>query len=164
VFRRLLSHLLFPAWAARRRFPPALLAELEAAIGEMEARHEGEICFAIETALDLGQLLRGTPPRASALEAFAELRVWDTARNNGVLIYVLFADHDVEIVADRGVAERVSQAEWEAVCEEMQAHFRAGRFRDGALAGVRGVGRILAERYPRAGGDTNELANRPTLR
>ena len=160
---RWLRHLLFPGWAARRRFTPAVLAEVEAAIGELETQHAGEICFAIESGLDVSRLLAGTPPRACALHAFADLRVWDTAANNGVLIYVLFADHDVEIVADRGVAERVSQREWEAVCEEMQERFRAGRFREGALAGVRGVGRLLAQHYPHAGGDANELSNRPTL-
>ena len=160
---RWLRHLLFPGWAARRRFTPAILAEVEAAIGAMEAQHAGEICFAIESGLDVLRLLAGAPPRACALEAFAELRVWDTAANNGVLIYVLFADHDVEIVADRGVAERVSQRDWEAVCEAMQEHFRAGRFREGALAGVRGVGSLLAQHYPRADGDANELPDRPSL-
>jgi uncharacterized membrane protein len=161
---RILKHLLLPAWATRRRFTPQVLSDIEAAIGEMERHHSGEICFAIETALDLPLLWRGASPRECALEAFAELRVWDTAANNGVLIYVLFADHDVEIVADRAVAERVSQPEWEVVCRLMEEHFRAGRFGAGAVAGVQSVGRLLAHHFPRAGGDANELPNRPTLR
>jgi uncharacterized membrane protein len=160
---RALRHLLLPAWATRRRFTPAVRAEIEAAVAEQEARHAGEICFAIETALDLGRLWRDASPRECALAAFAELRVWDTAGNNGVLIYVLYADHDVEIVADRAVAERVSQAEWEAICEGMQGHFREGRFAEGAVAGVRGVGRLLAAHFPREGGDRNELPDRPRL-
>ena len=160
---RTLRHLLLPARATRRRFTPQVLAEIEAAIGEMEAQHEGEICFAIETVLDLPRLWRDASPRECALDAFAELRVWDTARNNGVLIYVLFADHDVEIVADRAVAERVPQPEWEAVCAQMEEHFRGGRFGEGAVAGVRGVGRLLARHFPRSGGDANELSNRPSL-
>jgi uncharacterized membrane protein len=160
---RALRHLLLPAWATRRRFTREVLAAVEAAIAELEARHAGEIFFAIETALDLGRLWRNASPRECALDAFAELRVWDTARNNGVLIYVLYADHDVEIVADRSVAERVPHPAWEAICEEMQGHFRKGRFAEGAVAGVRGVGRLLAEHFPREGGDRNELPDRPAL-
>jgi len=160
---RTLRHLLLPAWATRRRFTPQVLAEIEAAIAELEGAHAGEICFAIETALDLARLWRDAAPRECALDAFAQLRVWDTARNNGVLIYVLFADHDVEIVADRGVAERVSPAEWEVVSREMEAHFRGGRFAEGAVAGVRGVGRLLAAHFPHEGGDRNELPDRPSL-
>ena len=89
--------------------------------------------------------------------------MWDTAANNGVLIYVLLADHAVEIVADRAVGARVSQAEWDAVCRLMEEHFGAGRFAEGAVAGVYGVGRLLAQHFGRTGGDANELPNRPAL-
>ena len=160
---RILKHLLLPAAAARRHFTPPVLSAIEAAIAETEAQHSGEIRFAIETTLDLERLWRDVSPRACALDAFAKLRVWDTAGNNGVLIYVLFADHDVEIVADRAVAERVSQSEWDAVCRVVQDEFRAGRFGEGAVAGVQAVGRLLARHFPRAGGDANELPNRPSL-
>jgi uncharacterized membrane protein len=161
--KRILRHLLLPACVARRRFTSSVLAEIERAIGEVEAQHSGEIRFAIETAVDLPRLWRGVSPRQCALDAFAQLRVWDTAGNNGVLIYVLFADRDVEIVADRAIAERVSQADWEAVCRTMEEHFRAGRFGPGAVAGVHGVGRLLAQHFPRSGGDRNELPDRPVL-
>jgi hypothetical protein len=161
--KRLLRHGLLPAWARRRSFPPRALAEIEAAIGEIESQHSGEIRFAIEAALDLPRLWRDVLPRACALEGFAHLRVWDTAANNGVLIYVLLADHAVEIVADRAIAARVSQPEWDAVCRLMEEHFRAGRFAEGAVAGVRGVGRLLTQHFGRTGGDADELPNRPAL-
>ena len=87
-------------------------------------------------------------PRARALEVFAHLKVWDTERNNGVLIYVQTADRAVEIVADRGLADRVRQAEWEAVCRMMEEHFRAGRFKAGSIAGVDAIGTLLARHFP----------------
>jgi uncharacterized membrane protein len=141
----------------------AWLSDELRAIREVEALHAGEIRFAVETALDGARLWRNVPPRRCAIDAFSHLRVWDTAHNNGILIYVLLADRDVEIVADRAIAERVSQAEWEAVCRDMEKHFRAGDFGPGAVAGVRGVGRLLAQHFPRSSGDANELSDRPVL-
>jgi uncharacterized membrane protein len=160
---RTLKHLLMPGAVTRRRFTPAVLTAIEAAIARVEAAHSGEICFAVETALDLPQLWRDASPRECALEAFAGLRVWDTEGNNGVLIYLLYADHDVEIVADRAIAARVSRAEWEGVCRGMEEHFRAGRFGEGAIAGIEAVGALLARHFPPTGGPRNELSNRPTL-
>jgi uncharacterized membrane protein len=161
---RALRHLLTPPWASRWRFDAGVVARIEAAIAETEALHAGEIRFAVESALDLGSLWRGVSARDRALEAFAELRVWDTADNNGVLVFVLLADRDVEIVADRGISSRVPPVEWESICRAMEEHLRAGRFAEGAVAGVRGVGDLLARHFPRPGGDANELPNRPVIR
>jgi uncharacterized membrane protein len=108
-------------------------------------------------------LLADRTPRERAVEVFSQYRVWDTANNNGVLIYLLMAEHDVEIIADRGIAAKVSDAEWQAVCQEMETHFRAGRFREGAIAGVEGVAALLARHFPHEGGDRNEQPNRPIL-
>ena len=160
---RVFRHLFTTRWAARRRFTPAVLARIEAAIAEVEGRHAGEIRFAIETAFDLPDLWLGTTPRGRALQVFGHLGVWDTAGNNGVLIYVLVADRDVEIVADRAIAARVAEPEWDAICREMEGHFRAGRHAEGSVAGVAGVGRLLARHFPGAGGDRDEQPNRPVL-
>ena len=130
-------------------FSRPVLDAIEQAIGECEGRHGGEIRFVVETAFDLPELWRGLAPRQRALQLFGQFGVWDTAHNNGVLIYVLMADHAVEIVADRGIAQHVSPAEWDAVCRQMEAHFRAGRFREGSLVGIlrrRGVARPALSR------------------
>jgi uncharacterized membrane protein len=167
--KRFLRHLFTPPWAWRRAFPPAVLDAIEAAIRQSEATHTGEIAFAIENALSPGQVWRGTSDRERALQVFADLRVWDTAANNGVLIYVLLADRDIEIVADRGLAAKVASAEWEAVAQAMEAGFRAGRFEAGALAGVARAGELLARHFPATGGgaalgdNPDELANRPVI-
>jgi uncharacterized membrane protein len=151
--------------ALRRAFPPAALAAIERAVDESERSHAGEIRVAIEAALDPGHVRAGRTPRDRALEVFAQLGVWDTHANNGVLIYVLLADRDVEIVADRGFNGRVAPGQWTAVCGDMERHFRAGNFREGALVGVREVGRIIATHYPQQPGqrDEDELPNRPAL-
>jgi uncharacterized membrane protein YgcG len=161
--RRILRHMLATRWATRRRFTPAVLDGIEAAIEAAETRHAGEIRFAVETAIDLPSLWRGETARARALEAFAGLGVWDTEANNGVLIYVLMADHDFEIIADRGIASRVSQAEWEEVCREAEDRFRAGRFGEGAQAAIAGVARLLGRHFPARGADRNEQPNQPVL-
>jgi uncharacterized membrane protein len=160
---RTLRHLFSTRWGTRRRFTPAVLRRIEAAIADVERRHAGEIRFAVETAFDLPELWYGATPRERAIQVFGHLGVWDTAGNNGVLIYVLMADRDVEIVADRAIAARVPAADWEAVCREMEAEFRDGRFAQGAEAGIAGVGRLLAAHFPGAGADRNEQPDRPVL-
>ncbi|HQY70490.1 MAG TPA: TPM domain-containing protein [Pseudomonadales bacterium] len=158
---RVLRHLAMPAWRLRQSLPRASMQAIETAIGASERTHGGQICFAVETALDLAPLARGQAARERALEVFAQLRVWDTEHNNGVLIYLLLADRDVEIVADRGIAARVPAAQWEAICQAMESAFRAGRFEQGALDGIRAVGELLARHYPERGADT--LSNAPYL-
>jgi uncharacterized membrane protein len=146
-----------------RRFPKDTLDAIEHAVAESETRHSGEIRFAIEVALDLGALRRAATSRERAAEVFAELGVWDTAQRNGVLIYVLLAERDVEIVADRGLDGKVGDDEWRAVCEAIERDFARGRWRDGALAGIGGVTALLAREYPTTAPNPNEQPNRPAL-
>src|SRR6202167_3463319 len=164
---RLIRHAAATHWRTRMLFPAATLDAIERAIARAEKSHGGEIRFAVETSLTPLHILNGLAPRARALEVFASLRVWDTESNNGVLIYVQLADHSVEIVADRGVARRVGQSEWDGVCRMMEEHFRAGRFKIGSIAGVDAVGALLARHFPaqasRQSGAGNQLPDRPTL-
>jgi uncharacterized membrane protein len=164
-WKRWFRHVFAMRSSLHRAFPAEALDAIERAIDESELLHRGEIRFAIEGALEPGQVWRGKAPRARALEVFAALGAWDTAENNGVLIYVLLADHDVEIVADRGFNDGVTREEWSAVCDHIEGEFRAGRFREGAVAGVQDVGRLVARLFPQRPGepDRDELPNRPTL-
>jgi uncharacterized membrane protein len=163
VKRSLLRSLLTPGWVMRRRFTPAVLAEIEETIARAERHHAGEICFAVEHALDLADLRSGLTPRDRALEVFGLMRVWDTEGNNGVLVYVLYAERAVEIVADRGIAKRVPQADWETICRAVEQDFHAGAFREGSLKAVSEIARLLERHFPDAGGDGNELPDQPLL-
>jgi uncharacterized membrane protein len=95
---------------------------------------------------------------------FSLLRIWDTEENCGALVYLLLADRDVEIIADRGIHRRVGDDAWSTVCRKMEAAFRNGRFAEGVEAGLAEIGALLAEHYPRdGGGEANELPDRPVV-
>lgn len=161
--KRLFRHLLTPPWAMRRVFTAALLQRIEDAVAASEQGHRGELRVAVEASMDLAPLLRGQSPRERAEEVFSGLRVWDTADNSGVLLYINWADRDIEIVADRGISARVAQDEWEAVCRGIEAHFRAGRFESGMLEGINSITVLLARHFPAASANPDELGNRPVL-
>ncbi|HEX4986031.1 MAG TPA: TPM domain-containing protein [Burkholderiales bacterium] len=160
---RLLRHLTSPHWRGRRAFPAAALARIEQAVTRSESRHGGQIRFAVEHALDTGALLRGTSARERALEVFSMLRVWDTEHNNGVLIYLLLADRDVEIVADRGIHALAGTQAWEAICRDMEVRLREGGFEQAVVAGIERVSAELEARFPRTAGGANELPDRPAV-
>ena len=162
-FTRILRHLFMPPWRVHLALPARTLHVIEAAIHESEDTHAGEIRFAVESALPLFPLLRGQTARARALEVFSQLRVWDTEHNNGVLIYLLLADHDVEIVADRGVHARVGGEGWEKICREMETLFRERKFEQGVLHGIRVVSAHLVRHYPAQGKGRNELDDKPVV-
>ena len=161
--RRILRHLVMDRWVARSAFPPRTMAAIEAAIEREETRHDGELRFAIEAALPFGALMAGASPRDRAIDVFSQLRVWDTAQNAGVLIYVLLADRQVEIVADRGIHARVGDTAWEAICGAMQREFAEGRFEEGAITGVRAISDLLAAHFPPRTENPDELPNRPVI-
>jgi len=149
--------------AVRRVLPKEALARVEHAIASGEQRHRGQVCVAIEPALPAARVMKQLTPRERALEVFGSLRVWDTDGNDGVLVYVLLADRSVEIVADRGIHANVGDSGWQAICETMQAAFRAGGYAAGAEQGIRAVSDLLALHSPRTGGERNELSDKPIL-
>jgi uncharacterized membrane protein len=161
----ILRHLLTPRWVMRLHYPPQLLDRIEQRVGDIERRHHSEVRFVVEHALELGDLLAGLTPRERALEIFGLLRVWDTEHNNGVLIYVLHAGRAVEIIADRGLARAVPQADWDALCRQLETLFRSGHHEAGALAAIDGVARLLEQHQPVAprAASRNELPDQPLL-
>lgn len=138
------------------------MTEIAAAIRDSEALHLGEIRFVVEGALEFSALWRDQSARARALEVFSLLGVWDTEHNNGVLIYLLFADRKVEIVVDRGIDARVGAAEWERICRVMEEHFRCRDFVRGVKAGIEAIDLHLVRHFP-AGENRNELPDHPVI-
>ena len=160
---RIARHLMATRWMVNRAFPGDTLTVIDRAIKASEAAHRGEIRFAVEGALHIEPLLRGQTARERAIDVFSQLRVWDTEHNNGVLIYLLLADRDVEIVADRGIDAKVGPLEWEGICREMEAAFRQADYEGGVVGGIREVTRHLAEHFPPLGDDRNELPDKPVV-
>lgn len=158
---RMLRHLITFPWWVRQRFPEVLRHEITAAVEVSERRHRGELRFAVEGPLPLRALLNDQSSRERAIELFSKLRVWDTAENSGILIYLQLIDHQVEILADRGIAAKVPQAAWDALCHELEAAMRAGRCREGVLAAIEATTRLLVEHFPAAHVNPNELPDVP---
>lgn len=161
--RRIGRHLLQHHWRAKQIFPQAVLDRIEQAIKRGEATHSGQVRFVVEGALDGAPLFRSQPARERAVDVFSHLRIWDTAHNNGVLIYLLLADRDVEIVADRGIDAKVGAQGWENICRAMEAEFRSGHFERGVIAGIEAVSRELAQHFPPRGPHANELPDAPVV-
>jgi uncharacterized membrane protein len=160
---RVMRHLSMGRAAVRRVFPPRALNAIEQAIRATEVRHAGQIRFAVEASLELAPLLAGQTAQQRAIEVFSTLRVWDTEHNNGVLIYLLLADRDVEIIADRGIHVRLGREVWGAICHEMEASFRAGHFESGVIAGIHAVGEHLSRHFPAHDGKSNEMPDNPVV-
>jgi uncharacterized membrane protein len=161
--KRIGKHLIEHRWRVRRIFPPKVLAAIERTIKAGEATHSGQVRFVVEGALDGAPLFRGQSARARALDVFSHLRIWDTAHNNGVLIYLLLADRDVEIIADRGIDAKVGAGGWDKICKAMETDFRAGNFEGGVTRGIEAVSKQLAAHFPRHGGGKNELPDAPVV-
>lgn len=158
---RITRHIFMPRRTLRRAFDAAALSAIEMAITDTEKTHGGEIRIALEASLEPAELFSEVTPRQRALQAFAQLGVWDTELNNGVLIYVLCADHDVEIVADRGYNGRVSAQQWSDVCHRMEQLFGQGAAAQAVIAGMQAAGALIARHFPAA--DRNELPDRPVV-
>ena len=151
--------------AVRRVLPPAVLDALTRRVAASERRHSGEVRLCVEAGLPASYLWRGAPARERAVMLFGKLRVWDTEHNNGVLIYLLLAEHAIEIVADRGIDRHVSAAQWAAMTQRMGAAFREGRFEDGLTQALEEVSALLVAHFPLAEGedDRNELPDAPVV-
>lgn len=165
-FVRILKHRWLDETDTRRALGDAALDRLAARVRSSEQRHHGEIRICVEAGLPLSYLWRGLSARDRAITLFGKLRVWDTEANNGVLIYVLLAEHAIEIVCDRAAARQVPQGHWDALVARLREAFRAGRFEAGLAEAVDAVDALLAQHFPATAGSTNpnELPDRPLRR
>ena len=155
-------------WLARfqvhKIFPQEALDKIQMAIAAGEQDHLGEDCFAIEGGLPWFEALGYSNARDRAEAAFARLRVWNTEGNTGVLIYILLAEHAIEVVADRGIAAKVAPEQWRAICAALEQAYRAGNHRDGTVVAINSIHRLLAAHFPAHGrANPDELPNHPVM-
>lgn len=160
---RLLRHRWFDETDARRALDDAALRRIAERVAESERHHSGEIRVCVEPGLPLSYLWRGAGARERALSMFGKLRVWDTEHNNGVLVYLLLADHAIEVVADRGVHRRVGESGWQAVVQSLSADLRRGEIEAGLLHAVDTLDGVLRRHFPLTPGEANpnELPDAP---
>lgn len=158
-FSHLFSAMMPSNWQVHQHFSKAALRNIEQAIKTSELTHAGEIRFVVEAGLHPLEILAKKMPKKRAIELFSLLNIWDTEHNNGVLIYLLLADRDVEIVADRGIHQHVSHDGWETICHAMELQFRRGEFEAGVLDGIAQIGALLHQYYPASEDNENELPN-----
>ena len=160
---RLLKHRSLDETDARRALGDAALERLGARVAASERGHSGEIRICVEAGLPLSYLWRGASARERAVAMFGKLRVWDTEHNNGVLIYLLLAEHRIEIVADRGIDRRAGAAHWHGLVERMSQAFREGRYEAGLEQAVDAVDELLRSHFPLAAGaaNPNDLPDAP---
>jgi len=163
TIQRIFKHLVTAEKHVRQVFTPTHLAQIAQTIKASETRHSGEIRFAVESSLELKPLMQGLTPRQRAIEVFSDLHVWDTELNNGVLIYILLADHAIEIVADRGIDAKVDSEYWNTLCHEIQSAFAQGQFEEGAKTCIQAVSQQLIAHFPHSGGGKNELPDTPVV-
>lgn len=164
--QRMLRHRWMDGADTRRAVPPELLKRLEAYVAASEARHTGEVRICIEAGLPNSYLWRNASARERAVNMFGKLRVWDTQHNNGVLIYLLLAEHAIEIVADRGLNRCISTTHWQAVTGRMSAAFAAGQFEDGLTQALQEVSALLVQHFPADASSPRQagLPNAPDVR
>ncbi len=162
-FARALSHLSTGTGAVHRRFDREAMTRICDAIADAERGHAGEIRFAVEATLSLRMLRRHQHPRSRAVEVFGHLRVWDTEANTGVLLYLLWADRAIEIVADRGINALVPAAAWEAVCGEVATGLRAANPTEAVIAGIGRIGDLLRTALPPSASTPDELPDEPVM-
>jgi hypothetical protein len=165
-FTRMLKHRWLDDTDSRRALPADAVARIEARVTASECGHSGEIRICVEAGLPLSYLWRGLSARDRAIAMFSKLRVWDTEHNNGVLVYLLLAEHAIEIVADRGIHNQTSPEQWQQLIEPMRPAFAAGRFEDGLTETVASLDRLLVQHFPLLPGQANpnELSDHIDLR
>lgn len=161
--KRIIRHLFTTRWSVSLAFPPRSLRAIESAIAKSHGAHTGQVRFAVEGALDVSALLDDVSARERAIDVFSELRVWDTEHNNGVLVYLLLADRDVEIIADRGASANVTAAEWENICQAMEGDFRRGKYEFGTTRGIEQLTELLKKHFPVEQTIGDELPKTPTV-
>ena len=169
----LLRHLWLDVSDTRRAIPPDMVHRLAERVAASEKRHSGQIRICVEASLPSSYLWRldrdntlGNLTRQRAVMMFGKLRVWDTEHNNGALVYVLLAEHAIEIVADRGLMRHVDAAQWQAMVARMASAFREKRYEDGLTQALEETSAVLVSHFGRT--DTspshpNELPDTPLL-
>jgi uncharacterized membrane protein len=158
AMKRLAKHLTTGTWHIRRAISASGRRELAQSVESAERGTSAEIVVVIEAALDWRAVTRGHSARHRALEVFSRERVWDTEHNNGILLYLLVADRDAELVADRGFNDKVHPEEWQEVCRMLERESKSTDLSGGLTKALEAIGSIARRIFP-AATSPNELGD-----
>ncbi len=147
-WRRWLRHLWMDTADSRHLLPPSACARLAAAVRASEALHLGEVRLCVEASLPWSALRQGVDARQRAIDLFGQLRVWDTAHNNGVLIYLLLADRRIEVLADRGLHALAPAEVWPRIAHDIAQALAAGEVEAGLQLALQQVSGLLRAHHP----------------
>jgi putative membrane protein len=95
-----------------------------------------------------------------ALAAFTAHGLHHTKDHTGILILASLLEHEVEVLADRGINEKAPPGTWDEVVRILTAGLKSGTACQGFCAAIEKCGDILAQHFPRAPDDRDELANK----
>ena len=154
-FLRILKHRWIDSSDTHRLIPDDMAQRLAQRVAASEARHWGEVRLCVEAALPLSYLWRLGPAsslktliRERAVGWFGRLGVWDTEHNNGVLIYLLLAEHAIEFVVDRALNNHVDRAHWQAIVDRLGTRLQRGELEDGLTQALEEVSALLVAHFP----------------
>lgn len=154
---RLFRQMMFVPFLHNRWLDDGVKIRLTRAITHAEKGHAGEIVLIIENHLPTNKAYT-MDCYERALGLFAEHGVWDTEHNTGVLIYVNLCEHDLQIIADRGIDAHACD-EWQSLCQNTLDDFKKGDMEQGLMRLIGKVGRLLNSYFPCDDVDGDELSN-----
>ncbi|HEX5340365.1 MAG TPA: TPM domain-containing protein [Gammaproteobacteria bacterium] len=148
---------------------PGILLLAAAPLTFVEIYHLQLLCFIVLALLFLfvpGLHLKLVPQsvkhaRASRLARaqFYQQGVHMTGEHSGVLLFVSLAEHYVEIVADKGIHEKLGEAHWQGIVDDFIVEVRRGRIADGFVKAITACGESMAQHYPKRANDRDELSD-----
>lgn len=141
----------------RRHFDEEVLAHVAERIKQSESTHTGELMVAVEAVMPSHE----NSPHLRALEVYGRLRVWDTPLNSGVLLYLALDQQAIEIIADRGL--RVTDAQWQQICTDLQLRFAKADYIDALMDTVDSIQALLKAHSPLGDNEANVLPNEPVI-
>ena len=153
--QRFLKHRWMDRSDSLKAIPADMAERLRQRVASSEQRHSGEIRICVEAGLPTSYLWRNASSRERAVMLFGKLRVWDTDHNNGVLIYLLLADRAIEIVADRGLNQVVSPAQWQQMIKNLRPALQNNQWEEGLTQALAAISAVFVQQFPVASDTTN---------
>lgn len=126
-------------------------------IAEIEKFTSGEIRICFKKNIAWAE--RKLSSREMALKEFHKLGMHNTKDKTGVLLYILFTDRKFEVVADKGINDKISFEKWDVIKNHLISEFKEGRFKTGIIKALDEIKEVLMKEFPRKDDDTNELSN-----